>query len=300
MTKQPTIRAFFDEPTNTVSYLVADPVAKTAAIIDPVLDFDQNDGTVDTAIRSGDAESSRRGRDVIEWVLETHAHADHLSGAPYIKAKTGAKIGIGEHTQGRSADFPAGLQCSRSGDRRKRLRSFVQGWRTLPDRRTGGRSPVHAGSRPRTFPTRLGMRCLSVTHCSCRITGRHAQIFPAGDARQLYQSIKRLRGIAARNPTFHVPRLQGAWPRSICVGDDRQRTVREERSCEEGGVTEDEFAADAFETRCDTCRPRSAPLHSGQHPGGKVPTQAGQRRVLSSDSRENKRWCGGLPAICPE
>src|SRR5512134_1874522 len=93
----PQIRAFFDQPTNTISYLVADPVTRRAAVIDPVLDFDPRDGTVD--IRSVEAilAAANEEKLTIEWVLETHAHADHLSGAPYIKSKTGARIGIGEH-----------------------------------------------------------------------------------------------------------------------------------------------------------------------------------------------------------
>jgi glyoxylase-like metal-dependent hydrolase (beta-lactamase superfamily II) len=94
---QPSIHAFFDDATNTVSYLVADPATREAAVIDPVLDYDQNAGEVDT--RSVDAILAKAGEEGyrIVWTLETHAHADHLSGSPYIKAKTGARIGIGEH-----------------------------------------------------------------------------------------------------------------------------------------------------------------------------------------------------------
>lgn len=93
----PIIRAFFDEPTNTVSYLVADPATKRAAVIDPVLDYDHAAGEVD--IRSVEAIVSMAASEgwTIDWSLETHAHADHLSGAPYVKATTGATIGIGEH-----------------------------------------------------------------------------------------------------------------------------------------------------------------------------------------------------------
>ena len=93
----PIIRAFFDEPTNTVSYLVADPATKRAAVIDPVLDYDHAAGEVD--IRSVEAILSMAAGEgwTIDWSLETHAHADHLSGAPYVKARTGATIGIGEH-----------------------------------------------------------------------------------------------------------------------------------------------------------------------------------------------------------
>lgn len=92
----PIIEAFFNEPTNTVSYLVADPASGVAAVIDPVLDYDPANGTVDTSSAEAVlARASTRGW-TIELVLETHAHADHLSAAPFFKGKTGARIGIGE------------------------------------------------------------------------------------------------------------------------------------------------------------------------------------------------------------
>ena len=97
MSTHPVIEPFFDEPTNTISYLVADPSSGEAAVIDPVLDFDLASGEADTrsAERIVAAAQSHGWR--IAMVLETHAHADHLSAAPFIKAKTGALIGIGEH-----------------------------------------------------------------------------------------------------------------------------------------------------------------------------------------------------------
>ena len=97
MNNSPVITAFFDEPTNTISYLIADPETREAAVIDPVLDFDLASGTADC--RSADriiATAEEQGWRIV-MVLETHAHADHLSAAPYIKARAGAPIGIGEH-----------------------------------------------------------------------------------------------------------------------------------------------------------------------------------------------------------
>lgn len=95
MVSPPAILAFFDEPTNTASYLVADPATGTAAVIDPVLDFDQSSAR----IGSGSVEAILAAADARGWhiamVLETHAHADHLSGAQLIAARTGAWIGIG-------------------------------------------------------------------------------------------------------------------------------------------------------------------------------------------------------------
>jgi glyoxylase-like metal-dependent hydrolase (beta-lactamase superfamily II) len=97
MGDRPVIRAFFDEPTNTVSYVVGDPATRAAAVIDPVLDFDPASGEVDTDSAEEILNFARVEGWNIVWVLETHAHADHLSAAPFIKARTGARIGIGEH-----------------------------------------------------------------------------------------------------------------------------------------------------------------------------------------------------------
>ena len=91
----PMIEAFFDEPTNTISYLVGDPATRTAAVIDPVLDFDMAGGVVDTRSVERILDFARERDWRIGMVLETHAHADHLSAAPFIKAHTGAWIGIG-------------------------------------------------------------------------------------------------------------------------------------------------------------------------------------------------------------
>src|SRR5262249_32030123 len=97
MAAKPDIRAFFDQATNTVSYLVADPDTRIAAAIDPVLDYDQTSGEVDTRSVEKMLAAANAAGWRIAWPLETHAHADHLSGSPWVKAKTGAKIGIGEH-----------------------------------------------------------------------------------------------------------------------------------------------------------------------------------------------------------
>lgn len=94
---RPDVIGFYDPATSTISYIVSDPAARVAAIIDPVLDYDPKSGRTNTA--SADALISRvheKGLSV-EWIIETHAHADHLSAAPYIKEKLGGMIGIGAH-----------------------------------------------------------------------------------------------------------------------------------------------------------------------------------------------------------
>ena len=97
MTAGPDIRGFFDEQTNTITYLVSDPGTRRAVVIDPVLDYDPADGTVDTRSAQKVLGTAAELGLTITHALETHAHADHLSAAPLFKAKTGAVIGIGAH-----------------------------------------------------------------------------------------------------------------------------------------------------------------------------------------------------------
>ena len=89
------ISAFFDPATNSVSYLIADPASKAAAVIDPVLDFDAGGEPSRNAF--GRCHPGCGGREglTIAWVLETHPHADHLSAADYVRTRTGAKVGVG-------------------------------------------------------------------------------------------------------------------------------------------------------------------------------------------------------------
>ena len=93
---QATVQGFFDEATNTITYVVREPEGSACAVIDPVLDFDYASGHTDT--RSADqviAWIQDKGLD-LQWILETHVHADHLSAAPYIQERLGGKIGIGD------------------------------------------------------------------------------------------------------------------------------------------------------------------------------------------------------------
>ena len=90
-----TIRAFFDEPTNTVSYLVWDPATRRGAVVDPVLDWDNRSGEADTRSAPALLDAAHAEGVTLDWVLETHVHADHLTAAPWIKQHSGARIGIG-------------------------------------------------------------------------------------------------------------------------------------------------------------------------------------------------------------
>ena len=93
----PFVKAFFDEATNTVSFVVQEPEGRACAIIDSVLDFDQASGRTSTASADEIITYVQKNDLHTQWILETHVHADHLSAAPYLQDKLGGKIGIGEN-----------------------------------------------------------------------------------------------------------------------------------------------------------------------------------------------------------
>ena len=125
----PHVQAFFDETTNTISYVVRDPRGRAATIIDSVLDFDYANGRTDTASADSIIDYVRQEGLDVAWLLETHVHADHLSAAPYLQEKLGGKIGIGEKitvvqdTFGKV--FNEGSEFQRDGSQFDRL--FVEG-----------------------------------------------------------------------------------------------------------------------------------------------------------------------------
>jgi len=93
---KPEVHAFFDKDTATFSYVVKDPTSSACAVVDSVLNLDYNSGTTTTTGADQIIAFIKERNLTVEWHIETHVHADHLSAAPYIKEKTGGKIGIGE------------------------------------------------------------------------------------------------------------------------------------------------------------------------------------------------------------
>lgn len=239
---EPVIRAFFDEPTKTVSYLVWDPATKTGAIIDPVLDFDLASGEAD--IRSArlmlDAASDEGV--TLEWVLETHAHADHLSAAPMIKAHTGAKIGIGENIKAVQKIFrPVFADETLKTDGRDFDHLFADG-----DRFSIGELSVEVmhvpGHTPADVAYRIGNHVWVGDTLFMPDYGTARADFPGGDARELYHSIRRILSLPEETKLYlcHDYKAPGrdtyAW--ETTVGEQRRKSVHVN-----DGVTEDEFVA---------------------------------------------------------
>jgi len=242
MSAQPAIKAFFDEPTNTVSYLVSDPQTGFGAVIDPVLDYDHRSGKAD--VRSAEAilkYAAEQGV-TIAWVLETHAHADHLSGAPYIKARTGAKVAIGEHIRDVQRIFRPvfnALDVSGNGSEFDRLLSDGE---TL-DIGNLRVEVIHTpGHTPACVSYRIGDAVFVGDTLFMPDYGTARADFPGGDARTLYRSIQRLLSLPPETRLFmcHDYKAPGrdtyAW--ETTVGEERTRNVHVKE-----GVGEDQFVA---------------------------------------------------------
>lgn len=242
MSGQPIIQAFFDEPTNTVSYLVADPVTRKAAIIDPVFNYEHNSGEVDTRSVEAMLKASEEACYEIEWILETHAHADHLSGAPFIKAKTGAKIGIGEHIKDVQRIFrPIFNATDLKTDGSDFDYLFKDG-----EHFKIGELNVNVLYTPGHTPADVSYKIENAVFVGDTLFmpdyGTARADFPGGDTHRLYRSIKRLLALSPETRLFmcHDYKAPGrdvyAW----------ETTVREERKKNihvKDGITEDEFVA---------------------------------------------------------
>ncbi|MBA4036194.1 MAG: MBL fold metallo-hydrolase [Bradyrhizobium sp.] len=238
----PIIRAFFDQPTNTISYLVSDPVTRRAGVIDPVLDFDQRDGTVDVRSVEAILAAAKGDKLAIEWVLETHAHADHLSGAPYIKFRTGARIGIGEHIKDVQRIFRPVFNAE---DLRTDGSDFD---RLFADGETFGIGELvvevlHTpGHTPADLSYKIGDAVFVGDTLFMPDYGTARADFPGGDAGQLYRSIQRLLRLPDETRLFmcHDYKAPGrdeyAW--ETTVRDEREHNVHLR-----GGVTEEAFVA---------------------------------------------------------
>ena len=240
---QPIIHSFFDEPTNTVSYLVADPITMQAVVIDPVLNYDHKSGEASVASVGAILRKAAEENFKIVMVLETHVHADHLSGAPYIKLKTGAKVAIGEHIKDVQQIFrPIFNAIDVSGDGSEFDVLLKDG-----DDFKIGKLDVKVIATPGHTPA-----CISYQIGDCVFVGDTLFMpdygtaradFPGGDARQLYHSIRRL---LALPPETRLFMCHDYLPKS---GRDKfvwESTVAEERTANvhvHEGVSEDAYVA---------------------------------------------------------
>ncbi|MGP5712866.1 MBL fold metallo-hydrolase [Vreelandella alkaliphila] len=239
--QHPIVTHFFDEPTNTFSYVVQDPESNACAILDSVLDFDYAAGHTD--VRSADEiiEFIRDNRLEVTWILETHVHADHLSAAPYLHQTLGGKTGIGAHIVdvqeifGKA--FNAGTEFARDGSQFDAL--FNEG-----DTFTIGSLQARVLHTPGHTPA-----CLTYVIGDAAFVGDTLFMpdygtarcdFPGGDARTLYRSIQKVLALPTQTRLFlcHDYKAPGrdVYQHETNVAEQRDANVHVHE-----GITEDEF-----------------------------------------------------------
>ncbi|CAA0106816.1 putative metallo-hydrolase [Starkeya nomas] len=235
------VEAFFDEPTNTASYVIHDPATRRAAIVDSVLDFDAASGRTSTASADAIIAYVRREGLNVDWLLETHAHADHLSAAPYIQRELGGKLAIGreiitvQNVFGKIFNF--GTEFARDGSEFDRL--FEDG-----DTFSLGSIPAIVLHVPGHTPADMAYVIGDVVFTGDTLFmpdfGTARADFPGGDARQLYHSIRRLLALPDETRLFlcHDYKAPGrdsyAW--ETTVGAERAGNIHAR-----DGVDEDAF-----------------------------------------------------------
>ncbi|GAA3582444.1 MAG: MBL fold metallo-hydrolase [Pseudomonadales bacterium] len=237
----PEVTHFFDEPTNTFSYVVRDPGSRACAIIDSVLDFDYAAGRTD--VRSADAiiEFVRSQQLEVAWILETHVHADHLSAAPYLHQALGGKTGIGEHIVDVQAifgkAFNAGTEFARDGSQFDRL--FAEG-DAFSIGQLQGRVLHTPGHTPACLTYVIGDAAFVGDTLFAPDSGTARCDFPGGDAHTLYQSIQKVLALPDDTRVFlcHDYKAPGRdqFQHQTTVAEQRARNIHVGE-----GISEDDF-----------------------------------------------------------
>ncbi|SOC00823.1 MBL fold metallo-hydrolase [Stappia indica] len=239
---RPEVTAFFDPKTNTISYVVQDPGSKACAVVDSVMDIDYAAGRISYESADRIIDFVRENGLTVDWLIETHVHADHLSGAPYLQEKLGGRIGIGENirlvqdTFGKV--FNEGTEFQRDGSQFDHL--FRDG-----DTYTVGNMTCFAMHTPGHTPA-----------CMTHVMGNAAFVgdtlfmpdggtaradFPGGDAHELYRSIRKVLSLPDETRLFmcHDYGPNGREIRwETTVGEERKHNIHVR-----DGVTEEEFVA---------------------------------------------------------
>ncbi|HEY9121303.1 MAG TPA: MBL fold metallo-hydrolase [Marinobacter sp.] len=199
----PLVQHFFDEPTNTFSYVVSDPDSNACAIIDSVLDFEYAAGKTDVRSANEIIDYVQEKGLKVEWIIETHVHADHLSAAPYLHTELGGKTGIGAHIVevqeifGKA--FNAGTEFARDGSQFDALFKEGDHFRigTLE-----GRVLHTPGHTPACLTYVIGDAAFVGDTLFMPDYGTARCDFPGGDARTLYQSIQKVLALPSETRIF--------------------------------------------------------------------------------------------------
>jgi glyoxylase-like metal-dependent hydrolase (beta-lactamase superfamily II) len=189
---RPDVSAFFDAATFTITYIVADPSSGRAAIIDPVLDFDPASGRTSTK-SADDVIAAIEGKNLeIDWILETHVHADHLSGAPYIREKLGGKTAIGTNVATVQETFRNVFNLKDLATDGSQFDHLFADSESFAVGSVAGRIIATPGHTPACITYVIGDAAFVGDTLFMPDFGSARTDFPGGDAAQLYDSIQKI------------------------------------------------------------------------------------------------------------
>ena len=237
---EPLVRHYYDETTNTVSYLVQDPASNACAVVDSVLNFDYAAGAISTEIADQIITDIRAQAGDLRYLIETHVHADHLSAAPYIQERLGGKIMISEHITQVQKEFGRlfneGTEFERDGSQFDVLLKEDQMYEL-------GSLPCMAlytpGHTPACMTHVIGMAAFVGDTLFMPDGGTARADFPGGCARQLYQSIQRVLSLPESMPLYMCHDYQPggrALAFKTSVSEERAHNIHVRE-----GISEDAF-----------------------------------------------------------
>ena len=234
------IKGFFDEETSTISYVVYDMTSKKCAVIDSVLDFDFSSGTIDYHNAEKIISFIEKMKLDLEWLIETHVHADHLSASPYIQKKLGGKIGISEKISdiqnifGKT--FNAGTEFQRDGSQFDRLFKDNDEYKIGSIKCKVINTPGHT---PACTAHVIGNSIFVGDTLFMPDLGSARADFPGGDARELYRSIQKILSYPDDTLIFvchDYPPISRKVEWVTTVGEQKKKNIHVKTS-----IGEDEF-----------------------------------------------------------
>lgn len=275
---EPIIQAFFDEATFTVSYLVSDPQTRDATIIDPVLDFDPKSGRTSTHSADAVLGAARSKNLSIQMILETHAHADHMSAAAYLKSETGAAVAIGENITKIQKLFRSVFHATDVAGDGKPFDRLLRDGEHFKIGKLDVEVIYTPGHTPACVSYKIGSNVFVGDTLFMPDYGTARVDFPGGDARALYRSIRRLLDLP--NDTtlwmchdYKAPdRKEFAW--KTTVAEQRARNVHVH-----DGVEEEQFV------KMRTSRDKTLEMPALLLPSVQVNIRAGQMPPPEDDGR---------------
>ena len=237
---KPTINSYHDPITGTITYLLFDAPGGHAAIIDPVLDYDPKSARTKTESADTVVQKVRELSLTVDWILETHAHADHLSAAKYLKNQVGGKIAIGNHIGQVQAVFKKvfNLEAGFSVDGSQFDKLFADE-ETFRVGALTGKTLFVPGHTPACVAYQFGDAVFVGDTLFMPDVGSARCDFPGGDAHQLYKSVRKLLSMASETRLFMChdyppPGRSALW--ETTVAEQRQRNIHVH-----DGISENDF-----------------------------------------------------------